>query len=288
MPLLTVFTPAYNRAYVLPQLYQSLCRQTCRDFEWLVVDDGSTDGTADIVRGYIAERQIDIRLIVQPNGGKHRAINRGVKDAKGELFFIVDSDDFLTDDAVEWIAGSAPQVLESVGFCGLSGIRVSPDGEKIGGGNNFGTIDSNALDIRFREHVTGDLAEVFKTEVLRRFPFPEFDGEKFCPEAMVWNRIARRYKMRYCHRGIYVCKYLPDGLTAKITQIRRKSPVASMTYYSELFHTSGIPASQRVKAAMNFWRFSLAPYKRSYGMTGMLQLAAWIPGQILKLLDSIK
>lgn len=284
---LTIFTPTYNRAYILKNLYNSLCEQTSKDFEWLIVDDGSTDNTDDLVRSFINERKIRIRYLRQANSGKHIAINKGVSNASGKLFIIVDSDDVITRDAVEWIIQTGSLIIDRQDIAGLSGIRIDGDGIKIGGGSDFGIIEANAIDIRLKYGVVGDLAEIFKTDLLKQFPFPEFDDEKFCPEALVWFRIARKYKMRYCYKGIYICEYLPDGLTAKITKLRRNSPIASMTYYSEHFHDK-IPIVWRLKAAINFWRFKLAPYKKEYDMLSPLSLACWLPGKIMQLSDSKK
>lgn len=284
MPFLTIFTPVYNRAYIISNLYESLCRQTDSDFEWLVVDDGSDDNIEDLISGFICEHKISIRYIKQVNGGKHTAINRGVQEARGLYFMIVDSDDYLTDVAVEWIRHTSLLITEDSRFAGLSGIRIQPDGKKIGGGGDFGNIDANAIDIRLKYGVVGDLAEVFKTDVLRKFPFPVFNSEKFCPEALVWNRIADSYILRYCHKGIYVCEYLPDGLTARITRLRMNSPCASMTFYSELFHKRISPV-WKFKAAINFWRFSFAPYKREYRMLSLFSLIAWLPGYVMRLID---
>lgn len=287
MPGLTIFTPTYNRAYILPQLYASLCRQSSTDFEWLIVDDGSTDNTAGLATQWIAENKIAMRYIRQENGGKHRAINRGIKEARGQLFFIVDSDDCLTDDAVQWINATAGSILADDNFCGISGIRVTPQGDKIGGGADFGTIDCNAIDLRLKHGIAGDLAEVFKTDVLRKYLFPEIAGEKFCPEALVWNRLARRYNMRFVHHGIYVCEYLPDGLTAKITKLRHQSPKASATYYAEHFRDN-ISLKWRIKAAINFWRFFDGKNLTRYRMLSPLSLACAIPGRIIHFYDILK
>ena len=100
---ITIFTPSYNRAYRLLALYESLCNQTCFDFEWLIVDDGSNDNTEELVQTWLNESKFNIRYIKQCNGGKHRAVNHGVREAKGELFYIVDSDDILPKDAIECI-----------------------------------------------------------------------------------------------------------------------------------------------------------------------------------------
>ena len=287
MPFLTVFTSVYNLAYIISRLYESLCRQTDKDFEWVVVDDGSTDNLYTQISTFKSEGKIAMRYFSQSNAGKHTAINRGINEAMGRYFIIVDSDDFLTDDAVEWIRHTAALIDNDKRFAGLSGIRIKPDGSKIGGGGNFGNIDANALDIRLKYGVVGDLAEVFKTDILRQFPFPVFKGEKFCPEAMVWNRIAEKYVLRYCHKGIYVCEYLADGLTAKITRMRRNSPRASMTFYSELYHRP-IAAVWKLKAAVNFWRFALLPYQSSYHMLSPLSLIAWLPGTVLRHIERNK
>ena len=108
--LLTVCTPTYNRAHTLPRLYESLVRQTSQDFEWLVVDDGSTDNTRELVDGWVAEGRIRIRYVYKENGGKPSAHNLGVRMAAGELFFCVDSDDYLTDNAVEVIRNNSEKL----------------------------------------------------------------------------------------------------------------------------------------------------------------------------------
>lgn len=284
MTAITVFTPTYNRAYTLPKLYQSLCRQTSCDFEWLIVDDGSTDDTEALINGYIAEGKINIRYYRQANGGKHLAINRGVREARGYLFFIVDSDDYLTDFAVDWIIKTAAPIIHDSRFAGLSGIRVYPNGHKIGGNDNFGTIDANAIDIRTKHFVSGDLAEVYKTDVLCQFPFPEVPGEKFCPESLVWFRIAKKFIMRYVSCGIYVCEYLSDGLTANIINVRRNSPVASMTFYAEQFHAE-VPLSLKIRSAINFHRFSPNLLSRGYNMYNPLPILMILPGKLMRLRD---
>lgn len=258
--MITIFTPTYNRAYSLPSLYASLCAQTNKDFEWLIVDDGSTDATEELVKRFKAlqlleSSSFEIRYFKQENRGKHCAINYGVAEAAGELFFIVDSDDKLTNDATEWIQNCFDGIREDEKFAGISGIRITPDGNRIGGSMKYEVLDTDAVSLRFRDGIDGDMAEIYRLDILRKFPFPVFGNERFCPEALVWNRIAKEYKLRYLNHGIYVCEYLPDGLTAKIVKIRHESPMASMSYYAELFHCK-IPCMQKIKAAINFWRFA--------------------------------
>ena len=282
--LITIFTPSYNRAYTLPRLYESLCAQTDKDFEWLIVDDGSTDETEDVVKNFISEGKIIIRYYHKTNGGKHTAINFGVNEARGHLFFIVDSDDRLADFAIEWIKRTAAPIMLDKAFAGISGVCTYPNGHKVGGNDDFGTVDANAIDIRTKHFVTGDLAEVFKTDVLRHFPFPVFEGEKFCPEALVWNRIAQKHVLRYTDCGIYICEYLDDGLTAKIVKIRRNSPKSTMTCYAEQFHYD-IPLRLKIRTAINFHRFSPKLFPRGYNMFNVLSILMIIPGKIMRLHD---
>lgn len=281
--LITVFTPTYNRAHLLGRLYESLCAQRFTDFEWLIVDDGSTDGTASLVQGFIAKRRIDIKYLSQRNGGKHRAINHGAGQAKGELFFIVDSDDYLPADSLQSIATEHAKCDSSMG--GVAGLDATDGGKVIGSGLAQEFIECNSMEIRFKHHVTGDLAEVFKTSVMREFPFPEIDGEKFCPEALVWNRIALKYNLRYFNKVIYIAEYQDGGLTDNIVRVRRQSPVTSTTYYAELL-LSSIPWGQKLKAAINYWRFRLCCKK--FSKVPQLPLAwnaVWPLGWLMHLRD---
>lgn len=255
--LLTVFTPTYNRAYIIGKLYESLCHQTCQDFEWLVVDDGSTDNTEQLIADFIAEHRVRIRYIKKENGGKHTAINFGAKEARGELFFIVDSDDYLTEDAVDWVITSAKDVMSDNSFAGISGTRIRPDGSRIGGVSSFKIIDSDAISIRTKYKIKGDLAEIYKTNVLRQYPFPIIESEKFCSEGLIWGRISLKYILRYYNRGIYICEYLSDGLTTSSIKCRLNSPGYSMLAYSEMSKNPHTFLVDRIKCRINFWLYSM-------------------------------
>lgn len=256
-PFITILTPTYNRASLLPRLFDSLLRQTNKNFEWIVVDDGSTDDTREVVAN-LKEKcggAFPMGYVYKANGGKHMAINIGAERARGELLFIADSDDLLTDDALETVANSWHDISDDKSFAGIAGLDIAMDTrEVIGSGLPQEHIDCNAIDIRYRHHVTGDMKEVFRTEVLREFPFPEFAGERFCPEQLVWFRMARRYRLRYINKPIYIADYQPDGITAGITRARMRNPSASMLTYAELTECP-VPFLVKVKAAINFWRF---------------------------------
>lgn len=254
--MITVLTPTYNRASLLINLYQSLIKQDFGDFEWVIVDDGSVDATTDIVDQFIQERQIAITYIKQANGGKHRALNRGVKEAKGELVLIVDSDDSLPNKSLSIIYSHYVDIKDNSSIGGVCGLMAHHDGTIIGDRKICSSMNLSSIEMRYKYGFVGDVCEVFKTEILREFPFPEIENEKFCPEALVWNRIATKYKLHYFNEVIYYRDYLDGGLTSKIVRIRMNSPIASMICYAEL-NQLDIPFKDKIKAAVNYWRFRL-------------------------------
>lgn len=251
---ITIFTPTYNRANLLYEAFNSLCNQTCKAFEWLIVDDGSTDNTKEVVQSFIGQNCINIRYYKKENGGKHTAINYGVRKAESELFWILDSDDCLPVDAVERVMGYVEQMKET-GAAGICGYMAHHNGKIIGNPVVKEPCVVSSLQMRYEMNLTGDMMEVFLTSVLREFPFPEFDGERFCPEILVWYRIAQKYKLLLVPDVIYERDYLEGGLTDNIIKIRMQSPFGSMITYSELFNYK-IPFLQKLKSAINYWRFS--------------------------------
>lgn len=221
MLYITIFTPTYNRKDLIERLYQSLLQQTQNNFEWLVVDDGSTDNTEKIFSDLLIKQQsFPIRYIKQENGGKHRAINNGVKNATGELFFIVDSDDYLTENAIEKINQWATTLDNSHKWAGISGLKGYSKDSVVGQRNEATYVDAKNSERR-KCNLLGDKAEVYFTEVLKKHPFPEIPGEKFISEEVVWNAIARDgYYLRWFNEIIYICDYLEGGLTKDNTKDR--------------------------------------------------------------------
>ena len=223
----TVFTPTYNRAYIIGNLYRSLQCQTFTDFEWLVVDDGSSDGTEELFAKWSGEGNcFPIRYYKQPNGGKHRAINRGIELCSGKLFYIVDSDDWLPKDALERIDEEVLQVplngpYTFAGVCGCKGFK---DGQIVGQTFKGDHLDCTVLE-RSKHGIEGDKAEVFFTDILRKYPFPEFEGENFLTEAVVWDKMAADgYCLRFFNKVVYLCEYREDGLTHQGLNLYYRNP----------------------------------------------------------------
>lgn len=226
--MITIFTTVYNRRYIIENLYQSLLRQTCFSFEWLIIDDGSTDDLRGLV-GQWQERSLPFPIIYHyvENGGKHRAINIGARMAKGDIFFIVDSDDFLADDAVEFIINEFYQIADDQGIVGLSGLmRSYTDGRVIGGTPSFhGYVDATNLE-RGKYGLAGDKTCAYRTRIWREYPLPEFEGENFLGEGIVHNQIAAcGLKVRWFNRVLAYAEYIEDGLTRNIFEKRRDNPL---------------------------------------------------------------
>ena len=232
---LTVFTPLYNRADIIEKLYLSLKRQSVKDFEWLVIDDGSKDG-AEIrfAQWQKQDNGFRIRYLKTENGGKHRAINKAVKLAKGRMFFIVDSDDWLPEDAVERIFEIDRSIKDKSEFAGFSGVRKTPEGKLIGTTFDGEYIDVNSLE-RDKYGITGDKSEVFYLDVLKKYPFPEIENENFITEDIVWSRMAKDgYKIRWTNEVIYLGEYLEGGLTLQGREIFIRNPKGYTMYVRQI------------------------------------------------------
>lgn len=214
----TVFTPTYNRGYIINQLYRSLQRQTCKDFEWLIVDDGSTDNTEELFSDWEKDdNDFPIRYYKKDNGGKGRAINYGVDRAKGELFFNVDSDDYLTNDAIEKVCKWESTIAGDNRFCGVVGNLGTSEDYSPNTPVKGEYRDASLLE-RYPEYsddpIDGERAWVFYTEIQKKYKYPEFEGENFITPGVPWNRMAHDgYLVRIFNDIIWVYEYQPDGLS---------------------------------------------------------------------------
>jgi glycosyltransferase involved in cell wall biosynthesis len=253
----TVFTPTYNRAHTLPNLYESLKRQTCRDFEWLVIDDGSTDGTDELIRKWRSEADFEIRYRWQKNRGKHVAFNVGVRVARGAMFVPIGSDDRLLPNALEMLRfywASIP-LEEQDGFCGVAGLSLDMSGLVIGKAFPETVMDSTIPEMYTRHGVTGDKAGFVLTDVLKQYPFPEIPGERFITESIVWNRVSLNYRTRFVNEAICIKQYLSDGLSASSVAIRAGNPIGARLYYLE-FVQLPVALKWKLKNLVNYIRFS--------------------------------
>ena len=245
--MLTIFTPTYNRAHTLPRLYESLKRQTSRDFEWLVIDDGSNDDTETLFNQWLKEAPtFNIRYLKVENRGKNRALNLGIKHAAGDYFMILDSDDLLTDDAVEFSNDKIKQIEYNDDFIGISGKRADINtGKPIGlKGDSYaedGYFDCSNLE-RYKYGLERDMAEVFITDKLRKYEFKVWPGEKFTPEEVVWNQMALEgYKLRWYNKITYLCEYQKGGLSDSSWSLLARNPMGyAMMWNHRLLYLKGL------------------------------------------------
>ena len=264
---ITVFTPTYNRAHTLERLYRSLKRQNFSDFEWLVVDDGSSDNTKMLFDKWTKENNFfPINYYLKDNGGKHTAINFALEKANGELFFTADSDDYLTDDALlkvnEW-ASTIPQNDKFCGVVGNWGYSSSETPNTI--------FDADFRDANFFERyaevsdrpIDGERAFVFFTDIHKKYKYPEYKNERFMTEAVTWNRMAHDgYKIRVFNDIIYIYKYLPGGLSLSGFQLfydnpkgyglwlKEKAEFLNYSYYKKLSMYYGYFFTQKSKLSI--------------------------------------
>lgn len=223
MKSITILTPTYNRAAYLPRLFESLKAQTNRDFLWLVVDDGSEDDTENLIASY-GQQGVELRYIRQENGGKHTALNRGIAEIQSELTFIVDSDDYLPENAVETVLAYHEKYRGTPGLCGYSFLRCHSDGRVNTAYFPSDELIGSYAQVRINGDIGGDKAEVFYTEILKKYPFPVFPGEKFMPEDAVWMQMSGPYQMVHMNKNIYYCDYLEGGLTNTGRRMKVHSP----------------------------------------------------------------
>lgn len=218
--MITIFTPTYNRAYIISKLYESLKKQTNFSFEWLVVDDGSTDNTEYLFSQWQKENnKFNIRYYKKENGGKHRATNFGLERAQGEIFFPVDSDDILTADAISKINTWFSEIKNKNDYCGITANKGFFDGSHANPFFQSEYLDISYLDaLKYKENnelvLSGERAICIYTDIFKKYNYPEFVNENFVTEAVAYNRIAHAgYKTRFFNDIIYLYEYKDDGLT---------------------------------------------------------------------------
>lgn len=256
---ITVFTPTYNRAYIIDNLYHSLQRQTFVDFEWLVIDDGSSDNTGLLFQKWILEdNKFPIRYYKQKNGGKCRAINRALDLAKGELFFTVDSDDYLTDDALEKVVCWAKQIKNQKDIVGIVANRGYSLTETENYIFNEQYLDRTLLDTYSfcrdgHKVFDGERAYIFYTEFHKKYKYPEFPNENFMTEAVVWNRMAHDgYKMRFYNDIIWIYEYKDDGLTKAGSSVFLNNPRGYGLWLKEKAEFEKVTYKEKLKMYYTF------------------------------------
>ena len=264
---ITVFTPTYNRGYTLNKCYESLKRQSYKNFEWIVYDDGSKDNTEKIVQEFIKEDIIDIKYFYSENCGKHIAINKGTDLAKGELFFIVDSDDYLTDTALEMVIDAWNSIDNSIKneFVGVAGRRhlVNKNNSNFNFTSQY--YDCDSIKFNLIDGNIQDKAEVYCTEILKRYKFPQYYNETFMTEAVIWYQLAQDgYKIRWFNEEIYICEYLNDGLTKGSKKLEKNNPMGYAMMYNHMLKYPNLSLKRKLYIAAQHIALSIYGHNPGY------------------------
>lgn len=230
MKKLTVFTPTYNRVYCLPNVYKSLCHQTSNDFIWIVVDDGSTDNTTELVRKWISENIIKIVLLEQKNGGKQKAHNNCVRMTNTDLFVCVDSDDFLVENAVELILNKWNE--NSNDIAGIVAYKGKNENETLSG-YHFININKSTLTNLYETGFRGDTTLIYRTDILKNHLYPEVLDELHFTDSFVYDQIDQRYSLLVFPQILEICEYLEDGTTFNALRTLKNNPKSYAIFYNQ-------------------------------------------------------
>lgn len=232
MSKLTIFTPTHNRAYILPKLYESLCVQTCQDFEWLIVDDGSTDNSKELVDEWIGEGRIAIRYVYQQNGGKMRAFNKAVSMADSELFVCIDSDDQLTtkhvvEESLAYWDEHKNDVLDKP-IAGMVSLRLHKQRmEEIPKKLSHGSLHQICTNYK------GETTIFLVTDILRNYPYPSFEGENFIADVYIFDQMDEKYVFLFHPYFSQQCAYQKDGYTFNYRHLLLKNPRGHREYHAQ-------------------------------------------------------
>lgn len=276
---MTIFTPTYNRAHTLERLYASLKKQASGWLEWLIVDDGSVDNTRELVDGFSAEGIVKIRYLYKQNGGKHTALNLGIEQAAGEYFFCVDSDDFLSDGAVETLR----KVIEEKHPDGIIAYKEEWQKEGIIGDEFPGNLSQCSLfELINAYSCRGDRALIYKTEHIRKIRIPEPEGVSFFPETYLYDRFDEKHTMELVRSSLCVCEYLQDGYSNSFRMLMIRNAVSMKWFYAERID---MPCSLRVRFSSCFryvayWLLTLSPVGNYRGKRKFLLLLS-VPAGLL-------
>lgn len=255
-PRFTVFTASFNRAHTLHRVFESLQQQSFRDFEWVLIDDGSTDTTADLVAEWISRASFPIIYMYQKNSGKHIAVNQGLSLSRGEFFLIIDSDDCFTPDALERMIAAWETIEDKSAYTGILTLSQSDQGVVEGDRFPHSPMDSDALILERELKSNGERWGFHRTDVLRQFHFPADPEVRFVPENIVWYAIARHYRLRCVNDPLRV--YTQDS-NNQLTKSDLSVKAAVYAYYYVIFFSYfsffGKDPLYFVKMALLYWRY---------------------------------
>ena len=280
--LVTVFTPTYNRAHTLVRTYESLCKQTCDDFEWLIIDDGSTDNTEEVVKGWLQEKKIPLRYIKKENGGLLSGYNKAMEYIDSELNVCVDSDDFMPSNAISIIKKEWDK-LKDKNLAGIIGLDYQITGEVVGGVFPI-TGRFYYWEKLYKLKHSCDSKIVCRTDLMKKIaPLPTFGEKDFNP---IWYYffIGEKYKFHLINKCLCVVDYQPDGMSYGIYKQYRQSPKSNMETRRILMSSKFVPQKEKMKAALHYISSSIFSKNKNFikeSPQKLLTLLAIPPGLLL-------
>lgn len=284
--IVSIITPAYNRAELLGRCYESLLAQTCMDFEWIVVDDGSKDHTKEVMQEILArDNPFAITFVTKENGGKHTALNAAHPYLHGSYVLILDSDDWLTTDAVEEVKVGWSQFEDDQSVAMVTFLKQKSNGDLCAKAADE-YVPTDVLHYQRIRVTAMDCCEVLRAELFKKYPFPVFGEERFLAETALWYRAGLDGSCIYINKVIYICEYLEGGLTASGRKMRVNNPLGGM-YTSYLRMNPRCFMKERVKSALLFVCYGRYAGKhfteilREAKDQKALCLLAWIPGTLM-------
>lgn len=252
----TIFTASYNRAHTLPKLFNSLEQQKFKDFEWLIVDDGSTDHTRELLTQLEQSADFPIHCLTQKHQGKMRAHNAALPHINGLFFLNVDSDDYLYPNTLErlWELWDGIPPDKKQHMAGLACLSADPANKIIG--NDFGVpfIDSSFDNMYQQGRMHGDRLELWLSDLIRQFPYPCIPNEYFVPDGLIFHQISRKYLVRFINEPLQIVVYQPDGITRNSIHYRSNNPKGMMYYYQDMLqHLTS--RKEKLRCSVNLYRY---------------------------------
>lgn len=283
---ITVCTPTFNRGGYLQRIYDSLLGQEFSRFEWLIIDDGSTDNTRAIVDEFLIDPPFRIKYIYQANSGKHIAVNQALDIAIGELFIILDSDDMPSEDMLQVVYSEWSIVEKKSSLSGMVFLTMFHDKRIVGDEFPFDKHCASLTNFYDQYKILGDKCDIHVTKIFKKYKFPITINERFCPEGLIWNRMASSFNTLFINKPIKYVEYLDDGLSANVLKIRVNSPINTMSFYRELMQKK-ISLKSRLRSAINFVRFSFhaGRYREVLRMYTLLGIFLMLPAFAFYLID---
>lgn len=242
---LTIFTATYNRESTITRTYESLLniklpgyRGSKVTFEWIIINDGSTDQTQELCEKWCAENKLPIRYYYQENQGKHIAMNFAIQQAaKGKFWLTIDSDDTILPEALEIYFKEWNEIYDDDSFCAVAARCKETNGSIVGNLLPHSPLDVSAIDLRLKYRIKGEMLEMYRIDILRLYPFPAYDNRmRFCPESIVWFEIAKKYKMRVIDKAARI--YYHDATTSIMSA--RNINRSAANYYLWLYHINNL------------------------------------------------